>query len=84
MGKNRGLSKKAKDLKAQILEQIEAERRAAPPELSEEPNFDVVKEAYDKLVKTDTSIEPIETTVQSIREFIVEVFDHLSLSFSRV
>lgn len=77
MGRQRGLSKKTKELKASILAELAAEKQAAPPELSDEPNFDVVRDAYEHLVQTNTEVESIETTVDQMKVFIQEVFEKL-------
>jgi len=78
MNKKMKLSQSAKEIKAQILKELAAEKAAQPPELSDEPDLDLVSAAYDRLAKTDVSSEPIQTTVGVIRVFMRDVLERLT------
>lgn len=77
MPKTLRLSASAKEIKNAILAELAAEKAARPPELSEEPTFDIVSAAYERLAQTDTTVEPLTATVDALRAFIREVFTKL-------
>jgi hypothetical protein len=69
--------KSIKQIKAEILKEIEAEKKMAKPELSEEP-FLKAEAAYKELAETDVTKESIVSTVNHVRSFLHHLFGVLT------
>ena len=76
--KGNGLKMKSvKQIKAEILKEIEAEKKMAKPELSEEP-FMKAEAAFKELAEKDVTKEPIVSTVSNVRSFLKHLFGVLT------